>query len=72
MSGFPAWVGRAGCGPLAAALPYLGEHEVADADRGDDAERDPLDAVGQERARVQVGQRDLAEAAGLIGDELQV
>ena len=50
----------------------LGEHEVADADRRDDAERDPLDAVGQERSRVEVGQADHAEAAGLIVDELQV
>ena len=42
---------------LPPALPDLGVHEVAQADRRDDAERDPLDAVGQERSGFEVGQR---------------
>ena len=41
-------------------------------DRGDDAERDPLDAVRQEWAGIEVGQGDDAETAGLILDELQI
>ena len=47
-------------------------HEVAQPDRRQDAERDPLDAVGQERPRVQVRQGDHAEAARLILDQLQI
>ena len=55
-----------------AACPHFGVHEVAQQDRRDDAEGDPLDAVGQERTRVQVGQADDAQPAGLIVDQLQI
>ena len=57
---------------LGAAGPDLGVHEIAQQDRCDDAERDPLDAVGQERPGVQVGEPDHAEPAGLVVDQLQI
>ncbi len=57
---------------LASAGPDLRNDEVAQPDRREDAERDPLDAVGQERPGVQVRQADHAEAAGLVLDQLQI
>ena len=59
-------------GLLPSALPDLGVHEVAQQNRGHDAERDPLDAVRQERTCIEPGQADDAEAAGLILDQLDI
>ena len=62
MSGPPAASERR---PCPAALPNLGVDEVTQQNWGDDAEHDPLDAVGQEGTGIEMGQGDDAEAAGL-------
>ena len=59
-------------GLLSSARPDLRNDEVAQPDWREDAERDPLDAVGQERPGVQMRQADRAEAARLIVDQLQI
>src|SRR5581483_2719553 len=51
-------LGGLGLALLGAAGPDLGVHEVAQQDRCDNAERDPLNAIGQERPGIQVGERD--------------
>ena len=58
--------------PSPGAGPDLRDHEVAQPDRRQDSERDPLDAVGQEWPRVEVGKSDHPEAARLILDQLQI
>src|SRR5581483_9148061 len=51
-------IGGLGLALLGAAGADLGVHEVAQQDRCDNAERDPLNAIGQERPGIQVGERD--------------
>ena len=68
-----ALAGRLCAAALSRRRARISEHdEVAQPDWRDDAERDPLDAVGQERSRVQVRQPDHTETARLTLHELQI
>src|SRR5271163_1974991 len=52
--------------------PDLGVSEISQSDGRQNAERNPLDAVGQKRPSVQMWHADHAESTGLVLDQLQI